>query len=163
MKSLSNPLGKRLCVSTNYAIISNVESIREIEPLFHKYIKDQSLLESTIEESNKSFIKKNWNCFWGLTSGYGTNITLWCGWALFFVFIYGIIYWLHGGFFASVNLSFFDSLYMSIQTFILLSVPDYNQQISTIAKYIRFSEAFVGIFMLAGLISIFSVRMARFS
>ena len=89
MKSLSNPLGKRLCVSTNYAIISNRYEIHSgCKMIYDKYNRDHLLIMSLTAINCILLLIIIYNSF-----TYEQEIVLGHRWLTLYITNRSIIYW----------------------------------------------------------------------
>jgi uncharacterized protein YjbI with pentapeptide repeats len=126
---------------------------------FAAFLRGQDFLEEMLETRKGRFICS----VWWLLADCGRSFLRWGFWSCMIVFLFGMIYSFLGvGNFHLTTISFNlgSMMYFSVVTFSTLGFGDVIPQ-TPIALFLTGLEVFTGYFMMGGLISIFSTKLAR--
>ena len=126
---------------------------------FATFLKGQDYLEELLETRKGRFICS----IWWLFADCGRSFLRWGLWSFMIIFLFGMVYSLLGvGNFQLTTLKYNmgSMLYFSVVTFSTLGFGDVIPQ-TPIALFLTGLEVFTGYFMMGGLISIFSTKLAR--
>jgi hypothetical protein len=126
---------------------------------FRRFLLDQDYLEEMTETPKGRaalFV-------WWLLANCGRSIARWALWSLILTLLFALMYlWLGTAHFETVHLpfGFFTAFYHSVVTMTTLGTGDVIPK-TTVAASLMMIEVLGGYVMLGGLISIFSLRLAR--
>jgi len=126
---------------------------------FATFLKGQDFLEELLETRKGRIIC----AIWWLFADCGRSFLRWGFWSSVIIFLFGMIYWLLGvGSFhlATLRYSMGSMMYFSVVTFSTLGFGDVIPR-TPVALFLTGLEVFTGYFMMGGLISIFSTKLAR--
>jgi len=126
---------------------------------FATFLKGQDFLEELLETRKGRIIC----AIWWLFADCGRSFLRWGFWSSVIIFLFGMIYWLLGvGNFHLTTLRYNmgSMMYFSVVTFSTLGFGDVIPR-TPIALFLTGLEVFTGYFMMGGLISIFSTKLAR--
>jgi uncharacterized protein YjbI with pentapeptide repeats len=126
---------------------------------FAAFLRGQDFLEEVLETKKGRFICS----IWWLLADCGRSFLRWGFWSCMIIFLFGMIYsFLGAGNFhlATISFSLGSMMYFSVVTFSTLGFGDVIPQ-TPIALFLTGLEVFTGYFMMGGLISIFSTKLAR--
>ena len=126
---------------------------------FATFLKGQDFLEELLETKKGRMICS----IWWLFADCGRSFLRWAFWSCVIIFLFGTIYWLLGirNFrLATLPFNMGSMLYFSVVTFSTLGFGDVIPR-TPVALFLTGLEVFTGYFMMGGLISIFSTKLAR--